>query len=30
MKNVGVTPTSNNQITINRYHVDFVAPMAAV
>jgi len=23
MKNVGVTPTSNNQITINRYHVDF-------
>ena len=23
MKNVGVSPTSNNQITINRYHVDF-------
>jgi hypothetical protein len=23
MKNVGVEPTSNNQITINRYHVDF-------
>jgi len=23
MKNVGISPTSNNQITINRYHVDF-------
>ena len=22
-KNIGVSPTSNNQVTINRYHVEF-------